>query len=204
MNRAGPSWPCRLPGESLSAGWDNFSGWQVGRWILHVLVHAHCADRCPVGGGWRPSRHPLKLTCMKVFACVVMHSTMVGLSVSAHAVERPDEDYLKSCPEAAKTTTWTAKAEKACTAEIVAAIEKDLEKMRADARRMQQEAEPARGARIGMTAKQVIEKTLWGRPSEVSHTITARGVYEQWIYMHGDYMGGRLYFLNGRLTAIEN
>ena len=141
---------------------------------------------------------------MKVFARIVMLTATLGLSISAQPVERPEEDYLKHCPEAAKATIWTDEAEKACTAELIAKIERSLDKMRADAERLPQESEPARGARIGMTAKQVIEKTLWGRPGEVTHTITADGVYEHWIYVHADRRPGSLYFFNGRLTAIHN
>lgn len=56
------------------------------------------------------------------------------------------------------------------------------------------------GALVGMTAKQVIEKTNWGEPESVNRTVTQYGVEEQWVYSLGTY----LYFKNGRLTAIQN
>jgi hypothetical protein len=67
--------------------------------------------------------------------------------------------------------------------------------------RKKQEAMAKRpGARIGMTAKEVIEKTNWGKPESINRTVTRYGVEEQWIYGLGTY----LYFTNGRLTAIQN
>ena len=56
------------------------------------------------------------------------------------------------------------------------------------------------GARIGMTPKQVIEKTSWGKPHHINTTTTSRSVSEQWVYGDGNY----LYFENGKLTAIQN
>lgn len=56
------------------------------------------------------------------------------------------------------------------------------------------------GVKIGMTEKQVIEKTSWGAPEKVNRTTSASGVREQWVFGGGNY----LYFTNGRLTAIQN
>jgi hypothetical protein len=56
------------------------------------------------------------------------------------------------------------------------------------------------GARIGMTAKQVVERTNWGRPSEVNRTTTRNVVREQWVYSSRRL----LYFDNGILTAIQD
>lgn len=55
-------------------------------------------------------------------------------------------------------------------------------------------------ARIGMTAKQVVERTNWGRPSDVNRTTTRGGVREQWVYSSRRL----LYFDNGILTAIQD
>lgn len=55
------------------------------------------------------------------------------------------------------------------------------------------------GARIGMTADEVINKTNWGRPNSVRRTTTANGRSEVWFYD-----GGVLHFRDGRLVAIEN
>lgn len=55
------------------------------------------------------------------------------------------------------------------------------------------------GVRVGMTAKEVIEKSSWGEPDSVNRTATSRGVSEQWVYGSGSY----LYFTNGRLTAVQ-
>jgi hypothetical protein len=59
---------------------------------------------------------------------------------------------------------------------------------------------PLPGARIGMTTKQVRERTSWGEPDDINSTTTAYGTSEQWVYGGGNY----LYFTNGRLTAIQN
>lgn len=52
---------------------------------------------------------------------------------------------------------------------------------------------------LGMSAKQVVEKTNWGRPNQINRTITRRGTREQWVY-DGQY----LYFENGVLTAAQD
>lgn len=54
-------------------------------------------------------------------------------------------------------------------------------------------------ARIGMTTKEVVSKTNWGKPEQINRTVTADSVTEQWVYGEGEY----LYFRNGRLTAIQ-
>jgi hypothetical protein len=51
-----------------------------------------------------------------------------------------------------------------------------------------------------MTAKQVIEKSSWGKPQSINRTTTRHGVHEQWVYGSRSY----LYFENGVLTAIQN
>ncbi|MBB1075333.1 hypothetical protein HUU62_13020 [Rhodoferax sp. 4810] len=56
------------------------------------------------------------------------------------------------------------------------------------------------GVKIGMTTKQVIEKTSWGRPESVNRSVGNWGVDEQWVYGGGNY----LYFRNGRLTSYQN
>ena len=56
------------------------------------------------------------------------------------------------------------------------------------------------GARIGMTAATVVNKTNWGKPDSVNRTITGNSIHEQWVYGSGNY----LYFVNGRLTTIQN
>lgn len=56
------------------------------------------------------------------------------------------------------------------------------------------------GVKIGMTAKQVIENTSWGKPNKVNRTTNRYGTREQWVYGDGNY----LYFENGILTSIQN
>ncbi len=56
------------------------------------------------------------------------------------------------------------------------------------------------GVSIGMTPKEVIEKTSWGKPKSVNRTTNQYGVSEQWVYGDGNY----LYFDNGKLTSIQN
>jgi len=55
------------------------------------------------------------------------------------------------------------------------------------------------GVRIGMSAKQVREKTDWGSPESINSTITSNGSREQWVYGYGNY----LYFRNGILESIQ-
>jgi hypothetical protein len=84
-----------------------------------------------------------------------------------------------------------------------AKAEADLDARRAEfkARLAEEEAIRARpGVKIGMSKKQVIEKTSWGEPESINRTTTARGEHEQWVYGTKSF----LYFTNGRLTAIQN
>ena len=53
--------------------------------------------------------------------------------------------------------------------------------------------------RIGMSEKQVLHGTNWGKPDYVNTTETAHGIFEQWVYADGQY----LYFSNRRLTSIQ-
>lgn len=55
---------------------------------------------------------------------------------------------------------------------------------------------------IGMTKEQV-EKSTWGRPTEINKTTTAYGVSEQWVYDCGDFEFKFIYFDNGIVTAIQ-
>lgn len=56
------------------------------------------------------------------------------------------------------------------------------------------------GVSIGMTARQVLEESNWGKPKSVNRTTTARGTSEQWVYGGNQF----LYFENGILTAVQN
>lgn len=71
----------------------------------------------------------------------------------------------------------------------------------AEARQAAEAAERAKRPppRIGMSKRQVIERTSWGAPDSVNMTQTARGMREQWVYGLGMY----LYFDNGILTGIQ-
>ena len=75
--------------------------------------------------------------------------------------------------------------------------ELNLEKKRQLQRKIQS-SKP--GVSIGMTSRQVIEDSSWGKPQSVNRTTNQYGVREQWVY------GGRnyLYFENGKLTSIQN
>jgi hypothetical protein len=73
------------------------------------------------------------------------------------------------------------------------------EKIIADADAAREALAKKPNAKIGMTAKQVVEKTNWGEPISVNKTVTARGVLEQWVYGDGYY----LYFENGKLRTIQ-
>ena len=56
-----------------------------------------------------------------------------------------------------------------------------------------------KGVRIGMSTKQVREKTDWGQPDSINVTTTSNGTREQWVYGYGNY----LYFRNGILESIQ-
>ncbi|MES2685522.1 MAG: hypothetical protein V4706_01805 [Pseudomonadota bacterium] len=56
------------------------------------------------------------------------------------------------------------------------------------------------GVKIGMTTDEVLTHTSWGEPTRKNTTTTAREVREQWVYGANNY----LYFVNGRLTAVQN
>lgn len=54
-------------------------------------------------------------------------------------------------------------------------------------------------ARIGMSHKQVLSDTNWGRPKDVRTTIDASGTLERWMYSSTH----SLYFKGGKLIKIE-
>lgn len=54
--------------------------------------------------------------------------------------------------------------------------------------------------RIGMTQKQVTDRTNWGQPESINTTTSSGRTTEQWVYGVGKY----LYFTHGKLTAIQN
>lgn len=63
---------------------------------------------------------------------------------------------------------------------------------------------PQNPAVLGMTPEQVTTQTNWGHPTHVNRTITAAGVREQWVYRNAANRSQYLYFVNGKLTAIQN
>ena len=75
-------------------------------------------------------------------------------------------------------------------AEAIALAEADAE----DTRRKNRP-----GARIGMNARQILEKTNWGKPNSINRTVSKAGVNEQWVYSNQNY----LYFENNELTSIS-
>ena len=54
-------------------------------------------------------------------------------------------------------------------------------------------------ARIGMSQKQILNNTNWGKPKDTSTTIDASGTLERWMYSSTH----SLYFKNGKLIKIE-
>lgn len=122
------------------------------------------------------------------------------------------EKYVE-VPLKAKCLDRRGKSFDACLEKLVAPIAEDLrgtvkwqikseyeEIVGAQIRKACSAAKREQGtAWIGMTEEQAIY-CGWGRPSDVNRTITSGRVSEQWVY--GD--SGYLYFVNGRLTAIQN
>ena len=56
------------------------------------------------------------------------------------------------------------------------------------------------GVRLGMSARQVIEFTNWGKPESISRSSGTWGIRETWAYGDGYY----LYFKNNELVDIVN
>lgn len=54
-------------------------------------------------------------------------------------------------------------------------------------------------AKIGMSHKQILKDTNWGKPKDVRTTIDASGTSEQWMYSSTH----SLYFKNDKLVKIE-
>lgn len=77
---------------------------------------------------------------------------------------------------------------------------KQQEEIAAASRKLQEIQDSKPGVRIGMTKKQVLTKTSWGKPDEVNKSTDRTGTFEQWIYGGGNY----LYFKNGILVSIQN
>lgn len=116
-----------------------------------------------------------------------------------------DRAVQKNCilpisPEEAKVRIETLEAK---AAELVEKQKAALATRRAaeDARIAEEEVRRKKpGVKIGMSKKQVIEKTSWGEPERINRTTTTHGEREQWVYDGGSY----LYFTNGKLTAVQN
>jgi hypothetical protein len=56
------------------------------------------------------------------------------------------------------------------------------------------------GASIGMTKKQVVRDTDWGKPEATKRVVNADGTWDFWYYNDGDSV---LTFLDGELYEIE-
>lgn len=76
-------------------------------------------------------------------------------------------------------------------------VYRDIEKEREEKWERQLNEKPA--ARIGMSHKQVLSDTNWGKPKDVRTTIDASGTSEQWMYSSTH----SLYFKGGKLIKIE-
>lgn len=72
-------------------------------------------------------------------------------------------------------------------------IEKDKE------REWERQLNKKTAARIGMSHKQVLSDTNWGRPRDIKTTIDASGTLERWMYSSTH----SLYFKGGKLVKIE-
>lgn len=63
------------------------------------------------------------------------------------------------------------------------------------------------GLVIGMSFQQVNDHPVWGLPNKINNTTTAGGVRSQWIYpvsLTNQFEMIYLYFVNGRLSTIQN
>ena len=127
-----------------------------------------------------------------------------ALSFSAVAAARciPRVTQLPICNEKSKSYDNAA-----CLAAISEDVEKHAQRISNSVNRYSPEARAARAEldklpeiRIGMSAKQVYERSKWGPPESINATLTAHGSSEQWVYPSQSY----LYFTNCKLTAIQN
>ncbi len=78
--------------------------------------------------------------------------------------------------------------------------EKKAERERAKRFEEQRRQAAKPSPRIGMTRRQVVNDTNWGRPYDINRTTSGSGVREQWVYGNRRY----LYFDNGVLTVIQD
>ncbi|WP_307781402.1 tetratricopeptide repeat protein [Psychrobacter sp. H8-1] len=88
-------------------------------------------------------------------------------------------------------------AKKIKTTSYKDAIYRDVEKDRE--REWERQLNKKPDARIGMSHKQVLSDTNWGRPKDVRTTIDASGTLERWMYSSTH----SLYFKGGKLIKIE-
>ena len=84
-------------------------------------------------------------------------------------------------------------------AEVAKKYEKLKTTLKIDIARSDATRKKQKGVSIGMTPEDVIASS-WGKPKSINRTTTASGVREQWVYGGGNY----LYFMNGKLDAIQN
>jgi hypothetical protein len=56
---------------------------------------------------------------------------------------------------------------------------------------------------IGMSDDEVLNLPSWGRPSAISRSKSNRLWHEEWLYRWRNGAVSRLWFANGRLTAVE-
>ena len=136
----------------------------------------------------------LVLVCTSAFGGEVWENPEVNCSILTEQIHRAESmlhnDLGRVTPE--QETQYRAEQQNvldAYRAKCVAWYESVKESRR-------REALP--GVRLGMTAKQVIEKSSWGKPNEINETVTKHGVHEQWVYS-----GGYLYFEDGKLTSFQ-
>jgi hypothetical protein len=73
-------------------------------------------------------------------------------------------------------------------------------KAAADQAKAEEHRKSLPNARLGMSTKQVIERTNMGKPEKINRTVGRWGVHEQWVYDDGSY----LYFENGKLTSWQD
>jgi hypothetical protein len=131
-------------------------------------------------------------------------AALLAVTITAPAAAQVDCGY-KPFGDPAKLRAY-AKCKEADAAFYTDALPKSIRLDEAkDARREANKIEEERarakkpGAKIGMTAPQVINETDWGPPEHINSTTTGGGLHKQWVYPGSQY----LYFENSQLVSIQ-
>lgn len=126
--------------------------------------------------------------------------------VNSRIVDYPNSalETLRPCATETNNPTYIAKiteAEKNIKINQKKDIDRlvQLEKDSKNFAKEEAKRKKSQGVELGMTAEDVVA-SAWGKPERINKTTTATTYREQWVYGSRNY----LYFVNGKLTTIQN